>query len=54
MAEQKKHSGFEAPVYGTVIPKGTRWKKNPDGTSTPIYPKKKDEKSEDKKKTAKK
>lgn len=35
----KRHSGFEAPAIGTLLPKGTTWKKNPDGTFTPIYPK---------------
>ena len=40
MADKEKHSGFEAPVYGELVPEGTRYKKNPDGTVTPIYPKK--------------
>lgn len=41
MAEKKKHSGFEAPAIGTVVPEGTKWKRNPDGTMSPVYPKKK-------------
>ncbi len=41
--EPKMHSGFEAPVFGTLIPKGTKWKRNPDGTRTPIYPEKEEE-----------
>lgn len=36
----KKHSGFEAPTIGTVYPKGTTFKKNPDGTMSPVFPKK--------------
>lgn len=40
----KKHSGFDAPVYGVRHPKGTKVKKNPDGTVTLIPPKKKDDK----------
>lgn len=35
---ERRHCGFEAPVIGTLLPKGTKWKQNPDGTSTPIYP----------------
>ena len=34
------HSGFEAPVYGTVAPKGTTIKHNADGTITLVPPKK--------------
>ena len=37
-----KHSGFEAPTYGVIVPEGTKWIKNPDGTLTPIYPKEQD------------
>ena len=36
-----KHSGFDAPVIGTQYPKGTVWKKNKDGTISPVVPKKK-------------
>lgn len=38
---KKKHSSFEAPVYGERLPKGTTLRRNPDGTVTPIKPKKK-------------
>ena len=30
---------FDYPAYGTLSPKGTTFKKNPDGTVTPIFPK---------------
>lgn len=40
MTTKPKHSGFEAPLYGTLLPKGTKLKKNADGTVTPVYPKK--------------
>lgn len=39
-----KRSGFDAPIYGTVLPKGTKFKKNPNGTITPIQPTKKKKK----------
>lgn len=47
MAEKKKtakkttqrKSGFDAPVYGEVVPKGTTYKKLPDGTYRMIPPK---------------
>ena len=39
MAE-KRNSGFDAPTIGKVYPKGTRIKRNPDGTATLIPPKK--------------
>ena len=45
-----KHSGFEAPTIGHVLPDGTKFKKNPDGTLTPIYPKKQTDKKDPKKK----
>lgn len=38
------HSGFEGPTIGVAYPKGTKFKNNPDGTRTPIYPKTKPEK----------
>ena len=38
---EKKHSGFEAPAIGTVYPKGTTFKKNANGTLTPVFPKSK-------------
>lgn len=44
MAEKKMHSGFEAPTIGEVMPKGTRIKKNPDGTISYVLPKKKTDK----------
>ena len=31
-----KKSGFDAPAIGRTIPKGTTFKKNKDGTITPI------------------
>ena len=31
-----KHSGFEAPIYGTVLPKGMKLKKNADGTISAV------------------
>lgn len=34
-----KHSGFDAPVKGTALPKGTKFVKNPDGTIRPVEPK---------------
>ena len=36
--EAVKHSGFEAPAIGIPVPDGTTWRKNPDGTISPIYP----------------
>ena len=45
----RKHSGFEAPTIGRVIPDGVKRKKNPDGTVTLVYPKKKDDKKGKKK-----
>ena len=38
---KSKHSGFEAPTIGTVHPKGSVIKKNPDGTIRIVEPKKK-------------
>lgn len=40
-----KHSGFDAPTYGTVLPEGMRLKKNANGTisAVPIKKKKKKE-----------
>lgn len=46
--DKKRNSGFDAPTIGKVVPKGTKWKKNPDGTVSPIYPK--DKPKKDKKK----
>lgn len=48
---EKKRSGFDAPVIGHVEPKGTKIKRNPDGTISYVYPKKEDSKA---KKPAKK
>ena len=39
-----KHSGFEAPIYGTTLPKGMKLKKNADGTVSRV-PVKKQKKS---------
>lgn len=37
-----KRSGFDAPIIGgKAFPKGTTFKKNADGTITPVMPKKK-------------
>ena len=41
-----KRSGFDVPTYGTLYAKGTKIKKNPDGTITLIEP---DEKKKKKK-----
>lgn len=43
MAEKKtqKRSGFEYPVKGKSLPKGTTLKRNSDGTVTVVQPKKK-------------
>lgn len=38
---ERRGSGFDAPTYGTLLPKGTTFKKNKDGTITPVKPKKK-------------
>ena len=48
--KQPKHSGFEAPERFEVLPRGTKFKQNPDGTITPILPKQKDKKEPKKKK----
>ena len=46
MANTKKstdrpaHSGYEGKTIGEVVPVGTTWKKNANGTYTPVYPKK--------------
>ena len=42
--ERPEHSGFESPAVGEVFPRGTKFKKNKDGTITPIVPKEKPEK----------
>lgn len=39
-----KKSSFNAPCIGTVHSKGTKIKKNPDGTITLVEPKKKKKK----------
>lgn len=33
-----KHSGFEAPTYGIVYPKGTKFRIMSDGIMKPIIP----------------
>lgn len=38
---KKGKSGFDAPVGLAVLPKGTTYRKNKDGTITPVFPKKK-------------
>ncbi len=47
MATQTKKCSFNGPCIGTVHPKGSRIKKNPDGTVTVIEPKKKKKKRND-------
>lgn len=37
----KKRSGFDVPTYGVSYAKGTKIKKNPDGTVSLEEPKKK-------------
>lgn len=39
-----KHSGFEGPAFGTAYPKGTKFKKMPNGVLKPILPKAKEKK----------
>ena len=34
-----KHSGFDAPVIGEAVPKGTKFKKTKDGKYIMITPK---------------
>lgn len=34
-----KGTGFKGETIGTVMPKGTKFKKNANGTITPIFPK---------------
>ncbi len=41
--EKTKAPGFEAPCIVEVLPKGTTYRTNPDGTITLIYPDKTDE-----------
>lgn len=48
-AKTKRKSGFDVPTYGTMYPKGTKIKKNPDGTITLIEPNEKKKKSTKKK-----
>ena len=50
--KRPKHSGFEAPCIGEVLPKGTTYRTNPDGTISLILPETKE--IEDKRTTAKK
>lgn len=44
MAEKKQGSGFDHAPIGTFYPKGTKLKKNKDGTVEIIPPKKKKKK----------
>lgn len=39
--KDSKRSGFDAPVYGTAFPKGTTFKRLPNGKLQPVLPKKK-------------
>lgn len=39
-----KHSGFEAPAFGGAYPKGTKFKRMPNGVLKPILPKAKEKK----------
>ncbi len=39
--KELRGSGFDCPAIGTVHPKGTKIKRNPNGTITLILPKKK-------------
>lgn len=50
--EKKMGTNFAAPLIGKPYPKGTKFKENPDGTISPILPKKKSakKKTETKKK----
>ena len=34
-----KHSGFEGPAFGGAYPKGTKFKRMPNGVLKPILPK---------------
>lgn len=44
MATKTRKSGFDAPTIGTVMPKGTTFRRRPDGTMEAIIPKKKGKK----------
>ena len=48
-AKNSRKSGFNVPTYGTLHPKGTKIKKNPDGTITLVEPDEKKKKSTKKK-----
>ena len=37
----KKKSGLNVPTYGKAFPRGTKFKRNSDGTVRPVLPKKK-------------
>lgn len=39
--KERKRSGFDGYDSGQSLPKGTKLRKNKDGTVTPVYPKKK-------------
>ena len=42
MADKKKRgTGFDAPVYGKVVPEGTKYEKLPNGKYRVIAPKNK-------------
>ena len=36
--DKKKHSGFDVPTYGKLLPEGTKIIRNPDGTISHVYP----------------
>lgn len=44
MANNSKKSGFNAPTIGTRYPKGSKIKKNADGTVSVVTPKSKSKK----------
>ncbi len=38
LVERPSHTGFDCPAYGTMLPEGTTFAENGDGTVTIIYP----------------
>ena len=44
---ERRYSGFDAPTIGTVLPKGTKIRHNPDGTVTLIPPENNDKADQD-------
>ncbi|MBQ7372878.1 MAG: hypothetical protein IJW67_13550 [Blautia sp.] len=47
---EKKHSGFDAPTYGELLPKGTKIIHNPNGTISHVFPDKAETKTANKSK----